>query len=203
MEIAPTSNRLAQGSSHVEKPSDRGSRRKVAKGIIEVANFFGNAADDQFDDSEFKQGKAGDFPEIPGEENRNRALMQIREKYNQRRDTGRSVSPMPRSRAESFTGSVRAAPRSASPVPSIAMPRRRQDRSSSEPQYASIAESADLRGRRPAQRRETLEVPSPVQYSYFRHDPSPSPIIVPSPETPNSPTIVVSSDPDAPRPTSG
>lgn len=54
--------------------SDAGNRRKVAKALSTIGNYLGNAAEDRFDDSEFKRGKALDFPEIPGEEGRNSAL---------------------------------------------------------------------------------------------------------------------------------
>ena len=54
--------------------SDAGNRRKVAKALSTVANYLGTASEGQFDDSEFKRGKALDFPEIPGEEGRNSEL---------------------------------------------------------------------------------------------------------------------------------
>ncbi|KAL9108847.1 MAG: hypothetical protein Q9227_006378 [Pyrenula ochraceoflavens] len=196
-EIAPTATRSPQQDNTV----DLGSRRKVAKGITKVANFFGTAAYDQFDDSEFKHGKASDFPEIPGEENRNRDLHQIRETYN-RQHTERSVSPMPRSRSGSFNGSVRSVSRDPSPVPSIRMPQSRQHssslpkRASSEPQASSPVAPVDTRVGRQHKRRDTLEVPSPVRHSHSRHDTLTSSNAFSNNEVPSSPTIVISSEPD-------
>lgn len=81
---------------------DVGNRRKVAKTLTKIGNYLGTAAHDQLE-SEFKHGKALDFPEIPGEEHRNPALPQIRERYNP------IVTPAvndPPSRAGSFINSV-------------------------------------------------------------------------------------------------
>jgi hypothetical protein len=58
----------------------------------------------QLDDFEFRHGAALDFPVIPGEEHRNSALLQIRERYNDSRDTGKRVRyrQRPKSRSRSF-----------------------------------------------------------------------------------------------------
>lgn len=66
--------------------ADAGNRRKVARALTTLSNAFGTASSDRYDDSEFKRGPALDFPEIPGEQNRNRDLSQIRERYNIRGD---------------------------------------------------------------------------------------------------------------------
>lgn len=86
--------------------ADAGNRRKVARALTTLSNAFGTASSDRFDDSEFKRGPALDFPEIPGEQNRNRDLSQIRERYNIR---GEGIStPGGRSRASSFNRSTAA-----------------------------------------------------------------------------------------------
>ncbi|KAI9678524.1 MAG: hypothetical protein M1822_007467 [Bathelium mastoideum] len=122
---------------------DVGSRRKVRKALIAMGNFFGTAPRDWFDDSEFKRGKALDFPEIPGEEHRNRDLPQIREQYNQPRDSDGNVTPMhpeQRSRASSLH---RGAP--------------------------SVRDVGEGSSTPPIVRHDTLEVPSPVHHSPTRH----------------------------------
>lgn len=45
------------------------------------STFFRRTKRDDFDDADFKRGKALDFPEIPGEESRNRNLEKIRAQY--------------------------------------------------------------------------------------------------------------------------
>jgi hypothetical protein len=101
------------GQLSVHAPSNStvinvGYRRKVASGLITVVTWFGTAADGRYDVSEFKHGRADDFPEIPGEEHRNIALRQIREQYNKTRDADGHVTPAlhGHSRAGSFTSSI-------------------------------------------------------------------------------------------------
>ncbi|KAH7026597.1 uncharacterized protein B0I36DRAFT_330982 [Microdochium trichocladiopsis] len=84
---------------------DAASRRRVAEVFNSMANYLGTAAHDRFDDSDFKQGKAVDFPEIPGEAERNSRLGNIREAYNPQRELDGSLTPElrpQRSRASSF-----------------------------------------------------------------------------------------------------
>ncbi|CZR58895.1 uncharacterized protein PAC_08787 [Phialocephala subalpina] len=102
-------NHIRRISSEKEPVTNVGYRHKVAKALTTVVTYFGTAADDRFDDSGFKRGRADDFPEIPGEEHRNSALPQIREQYNKLRDADGNVTPMvrgARSRAGSFTSST-------------------------------------------------------------------------------------------------
>lgn len=49
----------------------------MAKTLTKIGEYMGNAAPDRFDDSEFKTGRAVNFPELPGEEHRNIALPQM------------------------------------------------------------------------------------------------------------------------------
>ncbi|KAH8684379.1 hypothetical protein BGZ60DRAFT_466844 [Tricladium varicosporioides] len=112
-EVVSTIDRppLIQGQhlkeSHARSP-DEGSRRKIAHTLTAIGNYLGNPAPDRFDDSEFKHGPAIDFPEIPGEDYRNRALPQIREQYNPSRDAGGHITPSIRehSRSRSVARSV-------------------------------------------------------------------------------------------------
>lgn len=88
---------------------DAGKRRTVAQAFVRASKTLGMAAREWTDDSEFRRGRAMDFPEIPGEQYRSRQLSQIRTQYNQPRDADGNVTPAgpARSRASSFVGSVR------------------------------------------------------------------------------------------------
>jgi hypothetical protein len=99
-EMVPITSQSGSGQT------DAGNRRKVARTLRAVGKYLGTPAHGLFDDSEFKHGKALDFPEIPGEEHRNPDLPQIREQYNQARDADGNVTPGRPSRAGSITNSV-------------------------------------------------------------------------------------------------
>jgi hypothetical protein len=137
--------------------SDAGGRRRVAKTLQTVGNaFLGTAPHDWYDDSEFKQGTASDFPEIPGEQQRNSALPQIKKQYNPRRDIEGNVTPMlrpQRSRSASFNSSV---------VSGLGI----DDRGSFEIADLSLSSGPD----RTPQRRDTLEVPEAVHFSAARNN---------------------------------
>ncbi|POR36413.1 Uncharacterized protein TPAR_03390 [Tolypocladium paradoxum] len=112
-DLAPAISRHVSvaASNQVRQPdtaADSGSRRKVAKMLIAVGNSLGAKAQHVLDDSEFKLGAAGDYPEVPGEDNRNRLLDEIRDRYNPRRHADGNATPLPRSRSRdgSFDGSV-------------------------------------------------------------------------------------------------
>jgi hypothetical protein len=230
IEIVPTTSQPAPDHGHPMKRSwtidDAGYRRKVANSLTELANYVGTAAPNRFDISEFRRGRAVDFPEIPGEEHRNRALPQIREQYNQTRDADGYITPVgreSRSRASSFNDSIASGrgiggsttPRSASPqpphssrspspVPSLTIPRRPHAstfpvlRTSIEQPNSPSSPTAGSSGVGLRPRRDTLEVPSPTHRSTSRNGPSALSISSAHnvPQGMSSPTIVVSSDPD-------
>jgi hypothetical protein len=72
-----SSNEIVPTMSQRSWTTDVGGRRKAARSLSKISQYLSNAAPDRFDDSEFKTGKAVDFPEIPGEERRNIALPQM------------------------------------------------------------------------------------------------------------------------------
>lgn len=88
------------------KPPDIGGRRTVYNALLKISTYLGTANKSQFDDSEFKHGKALGWPEIPAEEQRNPGLPQIREVYNQHREDELAALGSGRSRADSFALSV-------------------------------------------------------------------------------------------------
>lgn len=226
-EIVTTTSLPAPRQGHQAertRTADAGNRRKVANVLTAISNYVGTAAYERFDDSEFKRGKAVDFPEIPGEEHRNRELPRIREQYNQYQDAHGNVRLREqRSRAGSFTNSVasglgvegsstksRAAspqppqsPHSSSPLPSPTTPRRPHastlpaERTSFGLHNPPSSSSAGPSGGMLRQRRDTLEVPSPVHHSHTRNNPSTSSIIsiVTTPQGQSSPAIVTSDTP--------
>lgn len=104
MQLAPTISR-PYGDHHHELTRNTtvndGNRRRVAESFIKFGNVLGTAARDLLDDSEFKSGRALDFPEVPGEIQRNAKLTQIRSAYNQRRDSAGNPTSLPRSRSRS------------------------------------------------------------------------------------------------------
>ena len=132
---------------------DMGNRRKVARMLTTIADYLGTAGHGQFDDSGFRRGRAIDFPEVPGEVQRNRNLSQIRAMYNPGRDADGNltpVSPKTPSRPHSASGSVQA-----SHVSEI------KESPSSLPHTHSALSVSPSGGKKRA-RRDTLEVPPMV-----------------------------------------
>lgn len=113
------------------RSSGAGMRPEVGRILSNIAHKFGTADPDRHDDHEFRHGKATGFPEIPGEGNRNRDLIRIKEQWGQSgADDDDDLTPRGRrSRANSFTSSVRGAagvarsvsmsPRAPSPHPEV------------------------------------------------------------------------------------
>ena len=227
-ELDPVTNELTPGQGHQDKRSwtvDAGNRRRVAKTLYTIGNLFGTVAYDSFDDSEFKHGKAFDYPLIPGEEHRNRDLHRIREHNSQRRDADGSVTPVLReqhSRASSFNSGFgsgigvegsstipRAAalpqslqsPRSPSPPSAPSTLRRPHastlpaQRTSFEFQSPASFPSAGSITGGLPMRRDTLQVPSPVYHGPMRNNPSPSSITSIVASHPRE-SVTVSRDPD-------
>lgn len=225
--VVSTPSQAPLDANH-QKTVDAGSRRKVAHTLTAIGNYLGTVAHDQYE-SEFKRGKALDWPEIPGEVNRNKALLQIREQYNQAREDDEDMTPAPHrqsSRAGSFVESINSnlgegnstTPRSHSPGGLLHASTLPAGKNSFEKHHSSASNSAaNATLSRPRKRRETLDVPgsSPFYHSAGRENSgtsgnsspvSPSilpPIVTTAPgDGPSSPTIVVSSDVDNYTPTS-
>ncbi|KAJ8059099.1 hypothetical protein OCU04_012075 [Sclerotinia nivalis] len=186
-EIASTtSSRPSLGLA--KSSSDVGNRRKVANFLTAIGNYIGTAAEFRLDDSEFKHGKAVDFPEIPGEDQRNPKLPHIREAYNHTRDADGNITPVLRpSRAPSINGSIISGLdiEASTGIGEPASPL------SPTSQFSSSPANGDL----PRPRRDTLEVPSQVHHNLTRHDTSRSesqisPVIVVSSETTDVPSLV-------------
>ncbi|UNI23944.1 hypothetical protein JDV02_009732 [Purpureocillium takamizusanense] len=179
--------------------SDVGGRRKVARAFHAMGKSFNSAAYEMMGTSGFEPTRAGDFPEIPGEVNRNRKLRRIRERYNPQRDADGYETPLPRSRsrATSFVGSVVSA-RDETPGPSsphaVTAASGTPARSVSRPRAITLPTTGSAAGLEPAEaasptsdpsrgrqrmRRETLQVPveahHPTRVRRWRQSLSPQP----------------------------
>ncbi|TVY42397.1 hypothetical protein LCER1_G009272, partial [Lachnellula cervina] len=193
--------------------SDVGNRRKVAKALNAIGNQLGTAA--HVDNTEFKHGKALDFPEIPGEDYRNRALPQIRMQYNQAHEDEPPATPLRRqhSRASSFHGSIASglgiegiptSPRETSPQSPHSPSTPTTARASTLPvgrpivqlQNLPTSSSGGTARVRPVRRRDTLEVPSPVHHGHTRNTSESSIPVIAKAEDESSPAIVVSPEPE-------
>ncbi|KAI0126025.1 hypothetical protein BJ170DRAFT_458380 [Xylariales sp. AK1849] len=197
--------KLRPTMSRVSRATDAGNRRKVATSLIKISNYLGNPARKRFDDSEFRRGRAQDFPEIPGEANRNRALSRIRRGYNQPRDAEGHISEQP-SRTDLSVSNVAPDPDMES---SLTM--RSPDQSPTTPGRAGTLPvtrtsyefpdhpSSPTVGAmwRTRQRRDTLEVPSPAHLSHTRNtlSSSSSTSTVTIHGRLRSPTIIISPEP--------
>ncbi|OTB01823.1 hypothetical protein M426DRAFT_74983 [Hypoxylon sp. CI-4A] len=196
---------------------DIGNRRKIRKMLWRFSDYLGTAAQDRFDDSEFRQGKALDFPEVPAEELRNPDLHHIRKVYNPHCEDEPAPS-IRTTRAGSFVGSVASrssvegggsaisriitAPplsRSASPAPTALGVLRASTLPVTESSTSPLS-ATPMRGRS-RQRSDTLEVPAPVHHnpssSWSTQSTSPAtPVTTTITNSQGSPTIMISSDTD-------
>ncbi|KAI1092792.1 hypothetical protein F5B19DRAFT_452742 [Rostrohypoxylon terebratum] len=219
-----SSNRREQISTEILStinPSDVGHRRRVYNALLKVSTYLGTANKSQFDDSEFKHGKALRWPEIPAEEQRNPGLTQIREVYNQHREDELAALSSRRSRASSFApsitsrGSIEDSPisraisaphsHSRAPSPSPSIGRLRHASTLPVGQRSSRAQDltpADSNRGRTRERSDTLTVPEiDIYHGHAWSTRSTSPVSPPGP--PNvidngrgSPAIIISPDPD-------
>ncbi|KAI8961786.1 hypothetical protein F5Y11DRAFT_366451 [Daldinia sp. FL1419] len=195
--------------------TDIGNRRRVYDVFVKVSNYLGTASADQFDDSEFKHGKAIDFPEIPAEDIRNPKLNRIRETYNSHHneDEGTSIRP---SRAGSFAGSIASAysfegspvmsraisaphapSRSSSPSPSTRGVRHTNTLPAGQSSFDPQSPDPSTFIAQTRQRRDTLEVPV-VHPGSSRAMQASSPVtsVTTITNSQGSPAIVISPDPD-------
>ncbi|KAK2593842.1 hypothetical protein QQS21_008457 [Conoideocrella luteorostrata] len=76
-----TSNRASSSLHETDTHGESGSRHKVVSTLIAIAGALGSATHDSFDLTKFRDGAALDFPEIPGEKERNRNLAHIKDIY--------------------------------------------------------------------------------------------------------------------------
>ncbi|USW56511.1 hypothetical protein Slin15195_G098300 [Septoria linicola] len=166
-----------------------GPLHQVARFFISFSDHISHPKQHRFDTSDFRRGSAMNFPEIPGESLRNRALSRTRSTYNEyahsTRDSSESVrsgrSRLSRQRSNTLSngGSKDAL---------------RLDRTSTE--MEQVAGAPDLLARTRT-RRDTLEVPtSPMHRSSTQGSlpVAPDPDPVSTSESPSAPAIVVSSD---------
>lgn len=195
--------------------ADAGNRRKFASILNKVGNYIGTPSRKRFDYSDFRDGAAMNYPEIPGEINRNRELSRISRIWpasSIREQPSRDGSPDSRIELEDGTSSHgRESPQSPQSPSSIQWPTMppRSARANTLPtntlttKRPSIplpgepsSSTVDTRGRE-RRRRDTLEVPSTSYSSHTRNSLSASSIpTIALPASENSPAIVVSPEPE-------
>jgi hypothetical protein len=135
----PGMERSATERTHRPEDEPTAGRPRVRQLLMSVANKLGNAAHTKLDVSDYKDKRAHNFPEIPGEPLRNAALERVSEQYNTLREQN--------SRAEStYAQSIASTPglEEVSAPPPHASPR------------------PDTSPSRKPKRKNTLEVPTPV-----------------------------------------
>lgn len=169
----PRSRETALTDDTRTRRSDPGGRRKVAEMLQKAGDKLGSAAHNKYDATAYNNSEAREFPEIPGEGQRNRELNELKRQYSLRRDVVlreeslRAVSPSATaSTFPEFDGSPTTSPVllhdefSESPE---RMPTRRDTLEIPSPTHSNFLDQ-DL-GRAPA-RRATLEVPSPTRSAF-------------------------------------
>ncbi|KAE8452223.1 hypothetical protein EG329_001690 [Mollisiaceae sp. DMI_Dod_QoI] len=160
----PTRASVVENEKEKEKEDEanKGFRLSVAHALESMVEYFGTAADDRFDDSQFRRSRADDFPEIPGEELRNENVRHIRETYNKVRDADGNVSRAgsPHSQRSRRSASPFSSP--SSPRQAMTMPAERE--SCLEP----LGRASSSGSRALGKRRDTLEVPSAVHHNPTR-----------------------------------
>ncbi|RDW58932.1 uncharacterized protein DSM5745_11138 [Aspergillus mulundensis] len=196
-----------------DETPDYGYRRGIGRALKRMADTISIAAHDRLHDDDFTQGPATDFPEIPAEAQRNSELQQIRDQYNQKRDSngnhtlsrvGSTVSIASwRDGDRSSTTSHGISPRSSrpstrsrspSPLPSSV---RGLNSSPASDLYNGSPSSSGPPIINPRKRQNTLEVPP--HHGTIRRRSSISSVSSSNftiPRNPASPTIVISMDDD-------
>jgi hypothetical protein len=193
------SNKLSRTSTFL---SDSANRRKVANLLTTFGNRINDTALNSFDDRDFRNGPATEYPSVPGEILRNPILLQTMESYNPSRDADGNVTPLRRSGSfVSFTNSDAGSVHSPT-FPSPTAHRRSHDstvsseRPTFELQNIPSSSSAPAEGSRTRLRQNTLTVHgglATIQHTSTQNIATytDSPVVT-VPQGLNSPAIVVS-----------
>lgn len=134
----------SEGQRGPSPTADPGGRRKVGQMLQKAGDYLGDAAHSKYDARAYNSSEAREFPEIPGEAQRNPELEELKRQFSRRREEVlrgeyESRGNSPGGRAESVASAEGSSSRTPEPgTPSMEV----------------------TRGRTPA-RRDTLEVPSP------------------------------------------
>jgi hypothetical protein len=199
-ECVPTTNPMQRAVTWRD-----GGRRTVARTLTALSDRLATAAPNQFDDSTFRSGPAQNYPRIPAEEQRNKRLNDIENRY----DRNATQLRKQRSRAGSLTGSMNSGLGinvEGNTTPRAQPPQRSHsgtfpaEQTSGELQNVTSHTSAGSSGDMP-QPQPTLKVP-PLDHRGRKRTSSASPITFDDSinQGPSSPVIVVSHDPQEPDP---
>ena len=156
---------------------DRNSRHKVASTFEWIGDKLGTPAPEAFDDSGFQRGPAADWPQVPGENERNPELHKTIASYKILRDSEGNAEPLRRQRSQ--TGSF------VSVISETGLGIEGLSEANSHTVDTAAGPSNSSNGRS-KERRPTLEVPKPA------HRSSTSPDSASTSRFPSSPTIRVS-----------
>ena len=158
---------------------ERNSRHVVASTFERIGDILGTPAPEAFDDSRFQRGPAADFPEVPGELERNAELNRIKEQYSKMRD----AAPLRKQRSR--TGSF-ISERSETGL-GIEVSSEGNSQTAD-----TVAGPSNPSNERSKERRSTLEVPKPAHRSRSAQRRFTTPESASRAPSPNSPTIRVS-----------
>ena len=181
--ITSDSRRSPGESNHLSRSRtatiERNSRHVVASTFERIGDILGTPAPEAFDDSKFQRGPAADFPEVPGELERNAELNRIKEQYNKMRD----AAPLRKQRSR--TGSF-ISERSET---GLGIEVSSEGNSQTEDTVTGPSNPPKERSK---ERSATLEVPKPAYRSRSKQRRFTTPESASRAQSPNSPTIKVS-----------
>lgn len=159
--------------AHSHRSVDPGRRRRVAEMLQKAGDKLGSAAHNKYDANAYNASAAREFPEIPGEAQRNPELNELKRQYSLRRDVvlreenSRAASPAATaSTFPEFDGSPSASPvlgREEFSESPERMPTRSDTLEIPSPTHMSFL---DLDRGRSHARRSTLEVPPPIRTTF-------------------------------------
>ncbi|KAK3693028.1 hypothetical protein B0T22DRAFT_32808 [Podospora appendiculata] len=174
--------------------NDVGGRRKVRGVLMALSDHLGNPAPKTFDDTEFKEGRASEYPVTPSE------VLTLGQKYINEREGIWESGSRDRERSRSRTASDAASIRAASPrrTSAATLPSRQTP---SDLQTPTSPESPGLpRDRTTSRRWDTLQVPSPEYHGSMPDQNHASSSVISTPANQTLPAIVISPDPGIPSP---
>ncbi|KAF1966854.1 hypothetical protein BU23DRAFT_485343 [Bimuria novae-zelandiae CBS 107.79] len=163
----------ATETTHPRRSTDPGGRRKVREMLQKAGDKLGSAAHNKYDERAYNNSRAREFPEIPGEAQRNPELLELKRQYSIRRDvvlreeSSRAASPSATaSTFPDFDGSPTTSPVLGQGQFSESPERITTRRDTLEVPSSTYARFPDQDSGRTPARRATLEVPSPTRAAF-------------------------------------
>ncbi|KAI1814215.1 hypothetical protein GGS20DRAFT_429543 [Poronia punctata] len=195
------------------EPISNKHRHTVANILTRVSKYISEPAESHYDDTSFRRVGQRNYPDIPGEAERNARLQQIRDQYRNSRDHEEASSTPAISRKASFSSVLTdgegassrrgVSPSRPNPAPSRSNTTPTGAKGNMSPELSRIITAPTSTGR---PRRDTLEVPDfsshPIRPNpaHLRSGSTSSSVFVP--DSQGSPRIVISQEPEEASPTS-